>query len=152
MAGPQEKLQGAVTAAMDRLDRAYIRKLSVRRRLHVSSIASARLIGWSTICERHVPQPRRAMFHALTNQQPTHMHTPTQQKKAYLCMANCHDQGSFDSQALQQCVGSCSVALQEVNQMIGNELSYFQGACALNPASPLGMVHPTPATTLADHV
>lgn len=45
MAGPQEKLQGAVTAAMDRLDRAYIRKLSVRRRLHVSSIASARLIG-----------------------------------------------------------------------------------------------------------
>lgn len=30
MAGPQEKLQGAVTAAMDRLDRAYIRKLSVR--------------------------------------------------------------------------------------------------------------------------
>lgn len=43
-------------------------------------------------------------------------------------MANCHDQGSFDSQALQQCVGGCSVALQEVNQMIGNELSYFQGA------------------------
>ncbi len=42
-------------------------------------------------------------------------------------MANCHDQGSFDSQALQQCVGACSVGLQEVNQLIGQELNYFQG-------------------------
>lgn len=47
-------------------------------------------------------------------------------------MANCHDQGSFDSQALQQCVGSCSVALQEVNQLIGNELNYFQGRVKIN--------------------
>ncbi len=47
-------------------------------------------------------------------------------KKAYGCMAACHDQSAYTSQDIQQCVGQCSVGLQEVNQLIGNEMNYFQ--------------------------
>lgn len=72
---PQDRLQAAVTASMDRLDRSYIRKLS---------------------------------------------------KKAYTCMANCHDNSSYSSGDIQNCVSACSIGLQEVNQLIGNELNYFQ--------------------------